>query len=60
MWEYGFINENFEIVIRSQKNLYTNPSLLDELSKSIDCLTTEIKKRCLVTDDDKEGIEINQ
>lgn len=48
MWEYGFISEDFEIVIKAKKNPCSDFSALTELFKSIDCLTSELERKCLL------------
>ncbi|MCX8030256.1 MAG: hypothetical protein N3A59_01580 [Thermodesulfovibrionales bacterium] len=59
MWEYGFMNENFEIVIKSRKDLYGDLSMLQELLKSIEYLTSEIKKRSLVIESENRSSRVS-
>jgi hypothetical protein len=45
MWEYGFRDERFEIVIRVKHNPCADPVSLNKASQSIDDLIDEFQKK---------------
>lgn len=54
MWEYGFLNEKFEILIKSKDNPCADPLLLSQLLQSIDFLTSEMKQKCLIAENNNQ------
>ncbi len=57
MWQYGFLNEKFEIYIKSKDNPCADRVLLSQLLQSIDFLTSDMKKKCLIAKNNNQSAE---